>query len=54
MDITLTPVGEGRLEVVLNGETIFDRRARGEYPTLPDVRDMRTAVRERLSVLTVG
>jgi predicted Rdx family selenoprotein len=52
--VTLTPVGEGRLEVILNGETIFDRRATGAYPTLPDVRNMRTAVRERLSVVTVG
>ena len=42
------------MEVVLNGETIFDRRAAGAYPTLPDVRDMRTAVRERLSVVTIG
>ena len=39
MAVTLTPVGEGRLEVILNGETIFDRRATGAYPTLPDVRE---------------
>ena len=50
MAVTLTPVGEGRLEVILNGETIFDRRAAGAYPTLPHVREMRKAVRERVAV----
>ena len=50
MAVTLTPVGEGRLEVILNGDTIFDRRATGAYPTLPDVREMRKAVREKVAV----
>ncbi len=55
MAVTLTPVGEGRLEVILNGETIFDRRAAGgAYPALPEVREMRKAVREKLSLVTVG
>ena len=55
MDITLTPAGEGRLEVVLNGETIFDRKARGgEYPALPEVREMKAAAKEMLSVVTIG
>ena len=55
MDITLTPAGEGRLEVVLNGETIFDRIAGGgAYPALPEVRQMKATAKEILSVVTVG
>ena len=47
----MTPVGDGRLEVYLNGETLFDRNAvGGAYPSLTEVREMRKTVRDKLAV----
>ena len=49
MGVAVTPVGDGRLEVLLNGEMLFDRKAEGgAYPGLDKVRTMKTTVRERL------
>ena len=51
----LTPAGEGRLEITLDGETIFDRKAAGgAYPALPEVREMKASVKQKLSLVTVG
>ena len=47
--MTLTPVEDGRLELYLDGETIFDRKAEGgKYPALDRVRELKKVVRERL------
>ena len=55
MGITLTPAGNGRLEVILDGEVLFDRKAEGGvYPGLDKVRAMKKAVREKLEQVTVG
>ena len=49
--LTLTPVGDGRLEVYLDGETILDRKAEdGKYPGLDRVRDIKKMVRDRIAV----
>ena len=51
MGITLTPVGEGRLEVYLDGKKILDRKGEGgKYPGLDRVREIRTVLREKLAV----
>ena len=51
MAITLTPVDDGRLEVYLDGETLFDRNAAGgAYPSLTEVRGMKKTARDRVSV----
>ncbi len=40
---------DGRLEVVLDGEMLFDRKAEGgEYPSLSKVRELKRTVREKL------
>ena len=50
--MTLTPVEDGRLEVYLDGETLFDRKAEdGKYPALDRVRDMKKAVRDRIAAV---
>ena len=48
--LTLTPVEGGRLEVLLDGEILFDRLAQGgEFPTWNSIRQMRRAVRKKLA-----
>ena len=48
--ITLTPVDDGRLEVLVDGEMLFDRKAEGgAYPALDKVRLMKEAVKEKLA-----
>lgn len=44
--VTLTPVGEGRLEVTANGETLFDRKAEGR--SYPDMKELKLRIGERL------
>ena len=39
-DITLTPVHEGRLEVYVNGEKLYDRKAAGDKDFLPSLREI--------------
>ena len=54
LGITLTPVDGGRLVVVLENETLFDRIAEGgAYPGLDKVRTMQQTVRERLGQFAV-
>jgi len=42
-DITLTPVHGGRLEILVNGETIYDRKAEGTADFYPSLKEMRKA-----------
>ena len=54
LGITMTPVDGGRLEVVLENETLFDRAVEGgAYPGLDKVRAMKRTVKERLGQLAV-
>jgi predicted Rdx family selenoprotein len=40
-DITLTPVHGGRLEILVNGETVYDRKAEGTPDFYPSLKEMR-------------
>ena len=47
--ITLTPVGEGRLEVYLDDQRIFDRKGEdGKYPDLTRVRELKQVIKAKL------
>jgi len=49
--IALTPVGDGRFEVYLDGEKIYDRKEAGEgdfYPSLRALRKIRPQLEARL------
>jgi predicted Rdx family selenoprotein len=50
--ITLTPAGGGTLEVLLDGEKIFDRKAEdGKYPDLTRVRELKKILKEKLAAV---
>lgn len=50
--ITLTPVGEGRLEVYLDGRKLLDRKEEeGRYPGLDRVRELKTVIQEKLAAV---
>ncbi len=52
MAVTLTPVEDGRLEIYLDGEVLFDRKAEGgRYPALDRVRELKKIVTERLAAV---
>jgi predicted Rdx family selenoprotein len=40
IDITLTPVHEGRFEVYVNGVKLYDRKEAGDKDFLPSLREM--------------
>ena len=47
--VTLIPVGGGRLEVIADGEVLFDRKAEGgAYPEMKRVREIKAQIRKRL------
>ena len=39
-DITLTPVHEGRFEVYINGNKVYDRKEAGDKDFLPSLREI--------------
>ena len=46
----MTPNGQGRLEVYLDGEKIFDRKEDdGGFPNLPRVSQLKMVIAEKLS-----
>jgi hypothetical protein len=50
-DITLTPVHEGRFEVYLNGNKLYDRKEAGDKDFLPSLREIgkvKQALREAI------
>ena len=50
--ITLTPAGGGTLEVILDGNKIFDRKAEdGKYPDLTRVRELKNLLKEKLEAV---
>ena len=52
LGITLTPVDESRFEVVVDGQTLFDRKAEGNvYPGLDKVRSLKRTIKGKLEQL---
>jgi predicted Rdx family selenoprotein len=50
--ISLTPGANGRFEVYLDGEKIFDRKEEGNiYPELSRVRKMKQVIKEKLDAM---
>jgi predicted Rdx family selenoprotein len=53
--ISLTPGANGRLEVYLDGEKIFDRKAEeGKYPDLARVRELKQVIQAKLDSLVAA
>ena len=49
--ITLTPGESGVLQVIIDGDKIFDKKEEGDQtPTLTRVKEMRAVIRDRLAV----
>jgi predicted Rdx family selenoprotein len=42
-DITLTPVHEGRFEIYVNGNKVYDRKEAGAADFYPSLREIRKA-----------
>ncbi len=52
--ISLTPAHNGRIEVYLDGEKIFDRKEEGDiFPDLKRVREMKAKIQEKLDAVPV-
>jgi len=50
--ISLTPAINGRLEVYLDGDKIFDRKEEdGKYPDLSRVRELRAVIQAKLDTI---
>ena len=49
--ITITPSGQGIMEVFLDGERIFDKKAEGIYPDLSRVREMKKVIAAKIADL---
>lgn len=48
--ITISPRGQGIMEVFVDGEKIFDKKAEGNaYPDLARVRKMKEVITERIA-----
>jgi predicted Rdx family selenoprotein len=53
--ISLTPGANGRFEVYLDGEKIFDRKEEGNiYPDLSRVRKMKEVIKTKLASLVAA
>ena len=49
--VAISPVGEGRFEVYLDGEVVFDRKAEGGiYPEMHRMREIKGLIREKIQV----
>ena len=50
--ITISPRGQGIMEVFVDGEKVFDKKAEGNvYPDLARVRKMKEVITERINNL---
>ena len=47
--VTISPRGQGIMEVFLDGEKIFDRKAEGIYPDLARVRKMKEKIAAKIA-----
>jgi predicted Rdx family selenoprotein len=53
--ISLTPGANGRLEIYLDGEKIFDRKEEGgKYPDLARVRELKQVIKAKLDSLVAA
>ena len=53
--ISITPGANGRLEVYLDGDKIFDKNEEGKkFPDLGRVREMKTVIQEKLDSISVA
>ena len=53
--IALTPVGDGRFEIYLDGDKVYDRQEAGDadfYKALRGIRPIKTKLAERLQGVT--
>ena len=46
--LKLTPAGHGRLEVLVDGDKIFDRKTDGGFPDLNKVTELKMAIAEKI------
>ena len=56
-DITLTPVHEGRFEVYVNGNKLYDRKEAGDNDFLPSLREIGQAkqtLRDAIEATSAG
>jgi predicted Rdx family selenoprotein len=50
--VTLIPVASGRLEVIADGDVLFDRKAEsGVYPEMKRVREIKQQIKQKLQAL---
>ncbi len=49
--ITISPRGQGIMEVFLDGERIFDKKGEGIYPDLARVREMKKVIAAKIENL---
>ena len=47
--VTISPRGQGIMEVFLDGKKIFDRKAEGIYPDLARVRKMKEQISAKIA-----
>jgi predicted Rdx family selenoprotein len=53
--IALTPGANGRLEITLDGEKIFDRKEEeGKYPDLARVRQLKQVIQAKLDAMVAA
>ena len=48
LGLKLTTAGQGRLEVMIDGEKIFDRKTDGGFPDLNKVNEMKMTIAEKI------
>ncbi len=51
VSVAISPRGQGIMEVFLDGERIFDRKAEGIYPDLSRVREMKKVISAKIADL---
>ena len=50
VSLTISPRGQGIMEVFVDGERIFDKKGEGDiFPDLKRVREMRTIIAEKIA-----
>ena len=52
--ITVSPRGQGIMEVYLDGERIFDKKAENIYPDLERVREMKKVIQAKIDDLVAA
>ena len=53
--ISITPGSNGRIEVRLDGDLIYDKKAEGNtFPELGRIREMKKVIQEKLDTVTAA